>query len=186
MFMYFLLTGLVKILKKYDKRTGALIRLPFIQKVLREPFFTTETLNKLIKECESMLVSLFPKPPISGSRDGGANTNCNDKTLDGPKDLSEIEYMESLYLRSTMSALRSLKEIRSGSSTVSVFSLPPLQNTGMEESWNKVSSPSIEQTATSWKGGIIHDDSILGMLLHKLLNPCRNVLRNTVSPVCKF
>jgi SPX domain protein involved in polyphosphate accumulation len=31
-------TGLVKILKKYDKLSGALIRLPFIQKILQESF----------------------------------------------------------------------------------------------------------------------------------------------------
>lgn len=55
-----------------------------------------------------------------------------------PKELSEIEYMESLYMKSTVSALRVLKEIRSGSSTVSVFSLPPLQVSGLEDdSWKK-------------------------------------------------
>uniref|UniRef100_A0A2N9GN82 SPX domain-containing protein n=1 Tax=Fagus sylvatica TaxID=28930 RepID=A0A2N9GN82_FAGSY len=54
-------TGLVKILKKYDKRTGALIRLPFIQRVLQQPFFTTDVLNKLVKECEGMLDHLFSR-----------------------------------------------------------------------------------------------------------------------------
>ncbi|GFZ08360.1 SPX domain-containing protein 2 [Actinidia rufa] len=52
-------TGLVKILKKYDKRSGALIRLPFIQKVLQQPFFTTDILNNLVKECETMLDRFF-------------------------------------------------------------------------------------------------------------------------------
>ncbi|KAG6476466.1 hypothetical protein ZIOFF_065708 [Zingiber officinale] len=37
--------GLVKILKKYDKRTGALIRQPFIEKVPQQPFFTTYTIS---------------------------------------------------------------------------------------------------------------------------------------------
>ncbi|CAA6666407.1 unnamed protein product [Spirodela intermedia] len=53
-------TGLVKILKKYDKRTGALIRLPFIRRVLQQPFFTTDLLDQLIKECERMLDGLLP------------------------------------------------------------------------------------------------------------------------------
>ncbi|KAJ4953471.1 hypothetical protein NE237_030303 [Protea cynaroides] len=153
-------TGLVKILKKYDKRTGALIRLPFIQRVLQQPFFTTDLIYKLVKECETMLDNLFPnKEPFVAEGDGNrfvsegdGNEGCDtkpaiakDELLTGSKDLAEIEYMESLYMKSTISALRSLKEIRSGSSTVSVFSLPPLQGNGPEETWNKV--PVLEQVA---------------------------------------
>ncbi|XP_061345245.1 SPX domain-containing protein 1-like isoform X2 [Gastrolobium bilobum] len=126
-------TGLVKILKKYDKRTGALIRLPFIQKVLQQPFFTIDLLYKLVKECETMLDRLFPMndPPASGETT--------------PQELAEIEYMESLYMKSTISALHVLQEIRSGSSTVSMFSLPPLQISGLEETWKKI--PVLEQAA---------------------------------------
>ncbi|XP_059432227.1 SPX domain-containing protein 2-like [Corylus avellana] len=153
-------TGLVKILKKYDKRTGALIRLPFIQKVLQQPFFTTDLLYKLVKECESMLDGLFPKsellppaPTSSGAADGEEGCDQDPSTSapnrnDGlrmPKELAEIEYVKSLYMKSTISALRVLKEIRSGSSTVSVFSLPPLQVSGLEETWNKI--PVLEQVA---------------------------------------
>ncbi|KAJ6844477.1 SPX domain-containing protein 1-like [Iris pallida] len=145
-------TGLVKILKKYDKRTGALIRLPFIQKVLQQPFFTTDLLYKLVKKCEAMLDHLFPKAETSTSGDDGG------EGLDGDKppgsslvrgdvvELEEIEFMESLYMKSTVAALRVLKEIRSRSSTVSVFSLPPVQTNGAEERiWNKV--PVLEQLA---------------------------------------
>ncbi|XP_058074460.1 SPX domain-containing protein 1-like [Magnolia sinica] len=143
-------TGLVKILKKYDKRTGALIRLPFIQRVLRQPFFTTDLLYKFVKECELMLDHLFPSSEATVSRDGDAGPEENPTTKkDGlfreAKELAEREYMESLYMKSTVSALRVLKEIRSGSSTVSVFSLPPLQGNGLEESWIKI--PVLEQVA---------------------------------------
>ncbi|KAG7637555.1 SPX domain-containing protein 2 [Arabidopsis thaliana] len=139
-------TGLAKILKKYDKRTGALIRLPFIQKVLQEPFFTTDLLNTFVKECEAMLDRLFPsnksrnldeegEPTTSGMVKTGTDDS---ELLRVPKELSEIEYMESLYMKSTVSALKVLKEIRSGSSTVSVFSLPPLPASGLEDdSWKK-------------------------------------------------
>ncbi|XP_042489410.1 SPX domain-containing protein 1-like [Macadamia integrifolia] len=144
-------TGLVKILKKYDKRTGALIRLPFIQRVLQQPFFTTDLLYKLVKECETMLDSLFPKKELFVP-EGDGNEGCDTKpvtTKDGqlirPKELAEIEYMESLYMKSSISALRVLEQIRSKSSTVSVFSLPPLQGNGLEETWNKV--PVLEQVA---------------------------------------
>ncbi|XP_031504931.1 SPX domain-containing protein 1-like [Nymphaea colorata] len=144
-------TGLVKILKKYDKRTGALMRLPFIQRVLHQPFFTTDLLFKLVKECERMLDHLFSanEPTLSCATDGG-EAEPEDKKVEGSKsllkespELEEIEYMESLYMKSTMAALRALKEIRSGSSTVSVFSLPPLQNAGVDECWSKI--PYLEQ-----------------------------------------
>ncbi|MBA0757083.1 hypothetical protein Gotri_020200 [Gossypium trilobum] len=155
-------TGLVKILKKYDKRTGALIRLPFIQRVLQQPFFTTDLLYKLVKECEAMLDHLFPKKEKPSSTeaenkdDGGdceddgcdpvtSSTSRSEDRLRMSKELSEIEYMESLYMKSSISALRALKEIRSGSSTVSVFSLPPLQISGVDETWKKI--PVLEQAA---------------------------------------
>ncbi|XP_015901816.3 SPX domain-containing protein 1 [Ziziphus jujuba] len=135
-------TGLVKILKKYDKRTGALIRLPFIRKVLQQPFFTTDLLYKLVKECETMLDQLFPmneQPPSTRA------TAADEGSYPTSSELAEIEHMESLYMKSTISALRVLKEIRSKSSTVSVFSLPPLQISGLEDAWKKV--PVLEQVA---------------------------------------
>ncbi|XVF48377.1 hypothetical protein PTKIN_Ptkin03bG0185300 [Pterospermum kingtungense] len=52
-------TGIVKLIKKSDKRSGALVRLPFIQKVLQQPFYGTGVLNKLVKECEMVLDDLF-------------------------------------------------------------------------------------------------------------------------------
>lgn len=150
-------TGLAKILKKYDKRTGALIRLPFIQKVLQQPFFTTDLLYKLVKECEAMLDSLFPaneQPALAEATAGDEGcaprasstaTPNGDGILGMPKELAEIEHMESVYMKSTLSALRVLKEIRSGSSTVDEFSLPPLQINGLEGTWKKV--PVLEQEA---------------------------------------
>ncbi|KAJ9702573.1 hypothetical protein PVL29_004352 [Vitis rotundifolia] len=149
-------TGLVKILKKYDKRSGALIRLPFIQKVLQEPFFTTDLLYKLVKECETMLDHLFSmnkEPSASSSKgtkgkepnDPDTTTESKERQLKVPKELAEIEHMESMYVKLTLSALRVLKEIRSGSSTVSTFSLPPLQTNSMEETWKK--STVLEQAA---------------------------------------
>lgn len=47
-----------------------------------------------------------------------------------PEELSEIKCMENMYLKLTISALRTLKEIRSGSSTVNMFTLPPIQVSG--------------------------------------------------------
>ncbi|WOH01040.1 hypothetical protein DCAR_0520419 [Daucus carota subsp. sativus] len=145
-------TGLVKILKKYDKRTGALLRLPFIQKVLQQPFFTTDLLYKLVKECEAMLDRLFPMAERAPSSEVPDKDNLstsgpakNDDLVRSAKGVSDIEYVKSLYMKSTISALRALKEIRSGSSTVSAFSLPPLQISGMEDAW--IQTPILQQEA---------------------------------------
>ncbi|CAD6247642.1 unnamed protein product [Miscanthus lutarioriparius] len=133
-------TGLVKILKKYDKRTGALIRLPFIQNVMLEPFCATDVLYKLVKECEEMLDQLLPRNQrsVPCEDDGKEGSDSDNKPAKpsaslangngtGDMELEEIEDMESMYMKSTVAALRALKEIRSGSSTVSAFSLPPLR-----------------------------------------------------------
>ncbi|KAL2553657.1 SPX domain-containing protein 1 [Forsythia ovata] len=85
-------TGLAKILKKYDKRTGALLRLPFIQKVVQQPFFTTDLLYKLVKECETMLDHLFPvnkSPPETEAADGEepstSSTTNNESSAQKPE-----------------------------------------------------------------------------------------------------
>lgn len=125
-------TGLVKILKKYDKRSGALIRLPFIQKVLEQPFFRIDVLNQLVKKCERMLDYVFSVSEISSQSEAMegsetiTETETEERSLEVPQELAEIEYMENMYVKLASSALRVLKEIRSGSSTVNMFSLPPL------------------------------------------------------------
>ncbi|KAL4297833.1 hypothetical protein GQ457_12G020250 [Hibiscus cannabinus] len=134
-------TGLVKIIKKYDKRSGALVRLPFIQKVLQQPFYKTDVLNKLVKECEMVLERLFtmngPSASPEASNVKGCQSNSssrsNESSLKVPKELAEIKDMENMYMKQTLSALHVLKEVRSGSSTVSMFSLPPLQNHSLDD-----------------------------------------------------
>ncbi|KAK4419905.1 SPX domain-containing protein 2 [Sesamum alatum] len=139
--------GLHKILKKYDKRSGDLIRLPFIQKVLNEPFFRTDIIKKLVKECEIMISSIFSRNKQSVPPD--LNDGCHDqqqphvavgeteKHLTVPKEVEDIEWMENKYLKLSISALRSLKQIRNGSSTTSpsMFSLAPMPGSELDESW---------------------------------------------------
>ncbi|PIN21600.1 Protein involved in vacuolar polyphosphate accumulation, contains SPX domain [Handroanthus impetiginosus] len=129
-------TGLLKILKKYDKRSGDLIRMPFIQKVLHEPFFRTDVLNKLVKECETIISSIFSRhEQLAPPEDTDQKEGCSEQPagveettnhIRVPEELAEIECMENMYLKLSISALRALKQIRSGSSTQSVFSLPPM------------------------------------------------------------
>lgn len=106
------IAGLAKILKKYDKRTGRLLRLPFIGKVLRQPFFATELISRLVRECEATMEAVFEEastgharssagtPPVAAARQG--------------------------IFRNTVAALVTMGELRSGSSTYGHFSLPPM------------------------------------------------------------
>lgn len=104
-------TGLAKILKKYDKRTGALLRSPFIEKVLKQPFFTTDLISRLVKECENTMETLFP-----------AVLDQYQSEIGGERTLIMAEQV----FRNTVAALVTMKELRKRSSTYGHFSLPPL------------------------------------------------------------
>ncbi|KAK8941604.1 SPX domain-containing protein 3 [Platanthera guangdongensis] len=103
-------TGLAKILKKYDKRTGAVLRLPFIEKVLRQPFFTTDLVSELVKNCESMMDAIFPE-----SKETAAEV-----------EREAAAAAEQRIFRNAVAALATMKELRKGSSTYGRFSLPPI------------------------------------------------------------
>ncbi|XP_022033054.1 SPX domain-containing protein 2 [Helianthus annuus] len=118
-------TGLVKILKKHDKLSGklsgALVRLPFIQKVLNESFYKTDVLNNLVKKCETMLGQLFSMNEQQSSSFESTRRIEDDEPkeksfIEVPKELIDIKNMENTYMKLTLSALEILKEIRSGSS----------------------------------------------------------------------
>eukprot|EP01018_Ginkgo_biloba_P029783 Gb_10743 [translate_table: standard] len=114
-------TGLVKILKKYDKIIGGLLCIPFIERVLQQPFFTTELLLKLMKECKTTLQYLFPideELPVEET----AKMDVNEALPFN----SNGEDVESTLYRSTIVAVCIMKEMHKGSYTYSIFSLPPL------------------------------------------------------------
>ena len=55
--------GLVKILKKHDKKTGLLLRSPFLANVVKQPFCSTTILKRLVKQVEETILE---------EEDGGA------------------------------------------------------------------------------------------------------------------
>ncbi|CAN6467525.1 unnamed protein product [Victoria cruziana] len=115
--------GLLKILKKYDKRTGGLLRLPFTQRALRQPFFTTEPLTRLVRECEDNLELLFPleaevvEPETHAEQTDNSNSTEAAATLQG----NTIE----IY-RSTLAAIRTIQALRRASSTYDPLSFASL------------------------------------------------------------
>ncbi|CAA0813570.1 SPX domain-containing protein 3 [Striga hermonthica] len=107
-------TGLTKILKKYDKRTGGVLRLPFIQKVLQQPFFTTELLSNLVRQCEATIDTVMP--PFENIA----------RIFHAKIDVMAVPPVGEGILRNTVAALLTMQGMRSGSSTYGQFSLPPL------------------------------------------------------------
>ncbi|KAJ0667298.1 putative SPX domain-containing protein [Helianthus annuus] len=104
--------GIIKILKKYDKRTGGLLRVHFTQLTLRQPFFTTEPLTRLVHECEENLELLFPLEAevveeSSSKPDDAANTITT----------TSIEVETSDVYRRTIDAMRTIKGLKKESST---------------------------------------------------------------------
>ncbi|KAL0896372.1 hypothetical protein Bca101_080333 [Brassica carinata] len=106
-------TGLAKILKKYDKRTGGALRSPFIQKVLRQPFFKTDLVSRLVREWETTMDAMFPAltTVVEGYERSAA--------------VSSAAAGEGIF-RNTVAALMTMREMRRGSSTYGAYSLPPL------------------------------------------------------------
>ena len=67
--------ALVKILKKHDKRSRLSLRLPVLVNVLRQPFYSTEVLSKLVRTAEERFQALASRlkagdagaePPVHG------------------------------------------------------------------------------------------------------------------------
>lgn len=111
--------GLAKILKKYDKRTGGLLRLPFIQMILEQPFFITDPISKLIKECESSIDAMFPVVALKKKR--------KREEEEDEEEEKAIVVTGGVVFRNTVAALQTMQELRKGSSTYGHFSLPPLK-----------------------------------------------------------
>ncbi|KAG8098832.1 hypothetical protein GUJ93_ZPchr0013g34896 [Zizania palustris] len=114
--------GLVKILKKYDKRTGGLLSLPFTQRVRHQPFFTTEPLTRLVRECEANLDLLFPmEAEVLESSSSSKPQPHNDDASHDPASSGDVETSD--VYRSTLAAMKAIQGLRKASSTYNPLSL---------------------------------------------------------------
>ncbi|KAL1557154.1 SPX domain-containing protein 4 [Salvia divinorum] len=131
--------GLIKILKKYDKRTGAMLSMPFTQLAFHQPFFITEPLTRLIHECEAKLESLFPLgaevvEPSTAVAVDHAGTNASLETT-----LLLVEETVDIY-RSTLSAINTIEGLRKPSSTYNDLSMSYLFGRRNDESAGDVTA----------------------------------------------
>jgi len=135
--------GIIKILKKYDKRTGGLLRLPFTQVAVRQPFFTTEPLTRLVRECEANLEVLFPLEAEvvesnSTIRDQGTTITPTTEKTNIPSEATTSSLAEETVdvYRMTLAAMRTIQELKRASSTynplsfASIFGKQDNDNTG--------------------------------------------------------
>jgi hypothetical protein len=99
----------VKILKKYDKRTGAGLLLLATAALQEKPFFKTETVSRMVRECEAMLEAVPATAPK------GQNADCE-----------ALAIAERSIFRNTVAALLIMQDMRVVSSTSGTHSLPPL------------------------------------------------------------
>ncbi|XP_062106608.1 SPX domain-containing protein 4 isoform X2 [Humulus lupulus] len=149
--------GLVKILKKYDKRTGGLLRLPFTQLALRQPSFSTEPLTRLVRECEANLELLFPleaeiiesAPPLQDKTNQQLNNLAN--ISETPSNLGE----DTVYLyRSTIAAMRAIRSLQKASSTYNPLSFSSVFRSQDDEGSGAVTAEnSASNSPTTFQNG---------------------------------
>lgn len=134
--------GLVKILKKYDKRTGGLLRLPFTQVVLHQPFFTTEPLTRLVRECEANLELLFPSEAEVVESSNTVSTSHENHSPRISAETSSTLGDENLDIyRSTLAAMRAIRGLRKASSTYNPLSFSSLLKNEDDETVTAENSP---------------------------------------------
>ncbi|KAL3525911.1 hypothetical protein ACH5RR_014283 [Cinchona calisaya] len=151
--------GLVKILKKYDKRTGELLRLHFTQLALRQPFFTTEPLTRLVRDCEANLELLFPveaevveSTAVSEDKTGESSSNMSmEKTL--PLAVESVD----IY-RSTLAAMRTIQGLKKASSTYNPLSLSAVFNQDNESKGDLTAENSADSPANLQSGDEVNNE----------------------------
>ncbi|KAK4393135.1 SPX domain-containing protein 4 [Sesamum angolense] len=112
--------GLVKIVKKYDKRTGELLSLPFSLLASNQPFLITEPLSRLVYECESNRETLFP--PKAEVVESTAVTTVEIKHAD-VSNVSLIGEETAVIYQSTLAALTAIQGLKKPSSTYNPLSM---------------------------------------------------------------
>ena len=84
-----------------------------------------------------MLDQFFSSKQLATCQEAETKEELDPEIEDKPQkvtdELAEIINVENMYLKQTLAALEVLNKIRSGSSTVSEFSLPPMHRNNREE-----------------------------------------------------
>lgn len=99
-----------------------MLSLPFTQLAVHQPFFTTEPVTRLVRECEANLELLFPL-----EAEVVESTSVEQKQTDLPNFSSETKVAleeETLDIyRSTLAAIKAIQCLKKASSTYNPLSL---------------------------------------------------------------
>jgi len=79
--------GLVKILKKHDKRSSLSLRAPVLVDVLRQPFYSTEILSSLVRATEARFYELSARLRAAAT-EAAAAAACSGEASEGSEGLS--------------------------------------------------------------------------------------------------
>lgn len=140
-----------------------MLRLPFTQLALHQPFFTTEPLTRLVRECEANLELLFPleaevieSTPVpvpvphdqigETSRDVLPNMSAGEETVD-------------IY-RSTLAAIRTIQGLKKASSTYNPLSFSALFGNQDTESTGDVTAENSDASLPIPNGEETFDDEV--------------------------
>lgn len=99
-----------------------MLSLPFTQLAVHQPFFTTEPVTRLVRECEANLELLFPL-----EAEVVESTSVEQKQTDLPNSSTETKVAleeETLDIyRSTLAAIKAIQCLKKASSTYNPLSL---------------------------------------------------------------
>ncbi|KAK4417643.1 SPX domain-containing protein 4 [Sesamum alatum] len=130
------IAGLIKIVKKYDKRTGELLSLPFTRLASHQPFLTTEPLSRLVCECDAIREVLFPLEaevvePAAVSREI-KHADISNVSLIGEE--------AAVIYQSTLAAITAIQGLKKPSSTYNPLSMSYIFGSQDDESTGAVTA----------------------------------------------
>lgn len=120
------------------------MRLPFTQLALHQPFFTTESLTRLVRACEANLELLFPLEAEVIESTNTAQNQLN-PPMDDTENISPVtsstlgEQTVDIY-RSTLAAMKAVRGLQKASSTYDPLSFSSLFRSQNDDSTGAVTA----------------------------------------------
>lgn len=116
--------------------------MPFTQLVLHQPFFTTEPLTRLVRECEANLELLFPSEAEVVESSNTVSTSHQNHSPRISAETSSTLGDENLDIyRSTLAAMRAIRGLQKASSTYNPLSFSSLLKNEDDETVTAENSP---------------------------------------------
>lgn len=119
--------------------------MPFTQLVLHQPFFTTEPLTRLVRECEANLELLFPSEAEVVESSNTVQAHSSSHQNNSPRISAETSSTlgdENLDIyRSTLAAMRAIRGLQKASSTYNPLSFSSLLRSEDDETVTAENSP---------------------------------------------